>query len=294
MPEVPYSTRGLAAVDRCRPPLGLSSSDCESSTISRERRRVALAAKVAVQELTREFRQYFEIMFDKLECLAGYMQENLDSRLSRLETLFVCSPNAGPSVDDVLSEMLSKQKHSPKPSLASCINFDVFSDDECLQSTSASGTSEGHIETTFTTGVWEPLPPEAVVQREEVEEITFGHVVAPIVGAAVESCQALLCSVADGSNGEMCSNMTGKTKLNSVSINDELRVRRQVHVADERLTLIVGERYKVLELGDACARLEFLDETMVEGRRLTLSVKRDDLACFECVIKGDCTVSASK
>ena len=108
-----------------------------------------------------------------------------------------------------------------------------------------------------------------------MEETKFGHV--------IESCQGLLCSVVEGNNGKMFSNMAGKTRLNNVRINDELRVRRQLHVAEERLTLIVGERYKILDLSDACARLEFLDDTLVDDRRLTLSVKYDDLANFECV-----------
>ena len=182
MPEVPCLTRGLAASDRCRAPLGLSSSDCESSTASRERRRVALAAKVAVQELSGDIHQYFEVMFDKFESLFGYMQDNIDSRLSRLETLFVCSPNAAPSVDDVLSQMLLKRRSEPKPKPASRMNFEIFSDDECLQSTSASGTSADLKGKTPKLGVWEPLPPQTSVMSEAFVNNQFGFHVGDEVG----------------------------------------------------------------------------------------------------------------
>ena len=93
-------------------PPGLSSSVGESSTASRERRRVALAAKVAVQELSSEVREQFGALFRKLDLVAQSLQTDLMDRISRLETLTVCGSPLEPSVNEVLNEMLLKKVSS--------------------------------------------------------------------------------------------------------------------------------------------------------------------------------------
>ena len=82
---------------------------------------------------------------------------------------------------------------------------------------------------------------------------------------------------------EMLPDVEDIKKLNAVSVTDELRVMKEVHVAQEKLTIIIGERYRVLHLDDAYMKLEFLDDTMPNGASLTLSIKREDLVCFDRV-----------
>ena len=82
-------------------------SDVESTTVSRERRRVALAAK---EELSGEVRQQFGILSKKVDFITNLLHTDLVARVSRLESLVVCGPSLGPTVDEVLSEMLTKQK----------------------------------------------------------------------------------------------------------------------------------------------------------------------------------------
>ena len=77
------------------------------------------------------------------------------------------------------------------------------------------------------------------------------------------------------------SDISHVTSLKVVNIGDELRVLKEVHAADEKLTLIVGERYRVVHLDDVSVKLEFLDGAMPNGTSLTVSVEREDLGCFE-------------
>ena len=89
-----------------RPPLppGLSLSDGETSTVSRERRRVAMAAREVVGAITEHITKRFEGIENKLkiiiDAIAGH---DVLRRIDRLETLFVCTD---PSVDDVLEQVL--------------------------------------------------------------------------------------------------------------------------------------------------------------------------------------------
>ena len=94
---------------KCRPslPPGLVSSDVETATASRERRRVSLAAKAAVEEVSKVLENRFISIEKSLELLVAAVPEAFAARLARLETLVVCSPAA----DDVLEEMLSKRTH---------------------------------------------------------------------------------------------------------------------------------------------------------------------------------------
>ena len=70
------------------------------------------------------------------------------------------------------------------------------------------------------------------------------------------------------------------TKLDAISLNDELRVVKEVYAAEEKLTLIVGERYRVFHLDHASVKLEFLDYIMPNGASLTANKKPEDLVCF--------------
>jgi len=110
-------------------PPGLSSSDVESATASRERRRVALAAKVAIDELTGRINEQFEMMATKQNLIMSLLQENLIGRISRLETLSLCGSTLSPSVDEVLNEMLSKKKmaESIKHTLPEVPTFPILS-----------------------------------------------------------------------------------------------------------------------------------------------------------------------
>ena len=95
---------GLSAMAPVPSPPGLTSSDPESATVSRERRRITLAVKVAIAEISREFSSRFDSIESKLDDLLDVVPNHGESRLARLETLMVCSPSA----DEVLEQMLTK------------------------------------------------------------------------------------------------------------------------------------------------------------------------------------------
>ena len=147
-----------------RTPPGLSWSESESSTASRERRRVALAAKVAVKELSGEMCQQFDALFQKFDRLANMLQDGLGHRVSRLETLMVCSTPLRPSVDEVLSEMLFKKKEVYELDLIpvssnSCSNYEIFSDDgNGMPDSYESLASTEVVCQSILTGDWVPLP----------------------------------------------------------------------------------------------------------------------------------------
>ena len=107
-------------------PPGVSSSGPESSTISQERRRVALAARETTSALMGEFSDKFNALESKVDALlasqavASRVPHELEdtsqtivdgvcAKIDRLEALFMVSPMMGPSVDEVLN-MLWKQK----------------------------------------------------------------------------------------------------------------------------------------------------------------------------------------
>ena len=97
-----------------RPPPGLHcNSEPETATHSRERRRVALAAKTAVQELQHLLSERFITIENKLNKvmaeIARIDASEADARLSRLEALHVCT---APSVDEVVNQMLSSPNKS--------------------------------------------------------------------------------------------------------------------------------------------------------------------------------------
>lgn len=94
------------------PPPGLPASDVESATVSRERRRVASAAKVVVEELSVDVRQQFDILSKKVDFTTNFLHTDLVARVSRLESLVVCGPSLGPTVGEVPSEMLTRQKNN--------------------------------------------------------------------------------------------------------------------------------------------------------------------------------------
>ena len=79
----------------------------ETATASRERRRVTLAVKVAVEEVTRLISTRFDTIEQKLNKVLE--NESLLSRINRLEVLLVASPVLGPSVGEVLSELLRRK-----------------------------------------------------------------------------------------------------------------------------------------------------------------------------------------
>ena len=92
-------------------PPGLSDTDiAESATVSRERRRVALTATAAVNAIDSRL-SAIEVKLDMIingeSKSTGAMTPIIDQRLSRLETVLVCSPN--PTVDEVLEEMCSRR-----------------------------------------------------------------------------------------------------------------------------------------------------------------------------------------
>ena len=88
-------------------PPGLSNSEPESATASRERRRVALAAKVSVDQLAEALAIQLNTIETKLDrALNSHNCNNLEHRVARLEVLSVCSPSA----DEVLDQMFEKRK----------------------------------------------------------------------------------------------------------------------------------------------------------------------------------------
>ena len=97
-------------------PPGLAESDgSETATVSRERRRVSLAARVAAQELQHCLTQHIARLEEKLNEVLHVVRMQggppadtlsvLCHKVSRLEALMVCSPN--PSVDCVLDKLLA-------------------------------------------------------------------------------------------------------------------------------------------------------------------------------------------
>lgn len=114
--------------------LGLSNgaSDGESSTASRERRRVALAAREvsshfhdllrsqqsSILDLQAKVDQLIGIVSNALprtrECEEIKIMERLNQRVERLEILTVCSPVTDPSIDEVLHEAMLRKCVSQK------------------------------------------------------------------------------------------------------------------------------------------------------------------------------------
>ena len=98
-------------------PPGLAESDgSETATVSRERRRVSLAARVAAQELQQHcLTQHIARLEEKLNEVLHVVRMQggppadtlsvLCHKVFRLEALMVCSPN--PSVDCVLDKLLT-------------------------------------------------------------------------------------------------------------------------------------------------------------------------------------------
>jgi hypothetical protein len=99
----------LTHTARFAPP-GLAVSDSESSTVSRERRRVALAAREVAAALMFEFTNRFEALEAKMDKLFSHLtasQSLLSDRVCRLEALYACT---SPSVEEVLDETLKRAK----------------------------------------------------------------------------------------------------------------------------------------------------------------------------------------
>ena len=100
------------------PGLSLSDSSYESATKSRERRRVALAVKHAMSEMENVVVQRLQTLDYKIDKVLEFIGRSivppdagLSDRVSRLETLFVCTQ---PSVDDVLDSMFRKTETERK------------------------------------------------------------------------------------------------------------------------------------------------------------------------------------
>jgi hypothetical protein len=87
-------------------PPGLGASEPETSSVSRERRRVALAAKVTVEQLTQVLVSRLDVIESKLDRIIAFNPERSEARIARLEILSVCSP----SVDEVLEELIHKKR----------------------------------------------------------------------------------------------------------------------------------------------------------------------------------------
>ena len=87
-------------------PPGLGGSDPESATVSRERRRVALAARVTAEQVSQALVSRLTTIEYKLDQLLNQHGESLEGRVARLEVLAVCDPN----VDEVLEEMFAKRE----------------------------------------------------------------------------------------------------------------------------------------------------------------------------------------
>ena len=87
-------------------PPGLNVSEPESATVSRERRRVALAVKESVDQLSQNLMARLSTIEEKLDNSIRQHADILERRITRLEVLSVCNP----SVDEVLDEMLHKKR----------------------------------------------------------------------------------------------------------------------------------------------------------------------------------------
>ena len=76
-------------------PPGLDvSSDPQTATASGARCRVALAAKLTIEEMSKVFSARFASMEDRIDSLLAKCSQDTEHRLSRLETLTVCNPLA--------------------------------------------------------------------------------------------------------------------------------------------------------------------------------------------------------
>ena len=102
-------------------PPGLSTSDGESSTASRERRRVAVVAREVTSVLMDKFYQRMDTLDEKLDRVIASLANGpfhdelrhpLCSRVDRLETLLTIGSEMSPSVDEVLSEMLHRRTNA--------------------------------------------------------------------------------------------------------------------------------------------------------------------------------------
>ena len=99
---------------KCAAPPGLS--DGETATVSRERRRVALAARAAVEAVSEDLASKFLALESKVNHILDLLvnekvhrDEQTQERIHRLETLLVLSPAVGPSVDEVLTQMMERK-----------------------------------------------------------------------------------------------------------------------------------------------------------------------------------------
>ena len=135
----------FASQQSLRAPPGLAASDGESSTASRERRRVAVVAREVTQALICEFSHRMGALEEKLDGIMAIMTDTslqvearfpLQSRVDRLETLFAISPQMSPCVDEVLSEIISRKKEttSGEPELELSPNklecYNIFDEDD--------------------------------------------------------------------------------------------------------------------------------------------------------------------
>ena len=82
----------------CRSPPGLSNFQP-----------VTLATKVAVEALSGEMRQQFNMLLDRFNLIINLLQDDLGVRVSRLESLVLCCSSLSPSVDEVLNKMLAQK-----------------------------------------------------------------------------------------------------------------------------------------------------------------------------------------
>ena len=103
---------------KCAAPPGLS--DGETATVSRERRRVALAARAAVEAVSEDLTSNFIVLESKVNHILDLLvnekvhrDEQTQERIHRLETLLVLSPAVGPSVDEVLTQMMERKTFPP-------------------------------------------------------------------------------------------------------------------------------------------------------------------------------------
>ena len=128
-----------------RAPPGLSASDGESSTASRERRRVALAAREVTAALLYEFPIRFEALEAKMDRLISQVagvpalkqdhDVNVESRIDRLEALLMVSPILCPSVDQVLTELLARKNFATAPesevsAASTALKFDIVDSED--------------------------------------------------------------------------------------------------------------------------------------------------------------------
>ena len=106
-------------------PPGPLLSDSESSTVSRERRRVALAAKAAVEQLSCALITRFSSLEEKLDkfliLFSQYVQ--VEPRFARLEVVRVCAL----TVDEVLTGLFDAEK-PPCSSLRSRFHQNAHND----------------------------------------------------------------------------------------------------------------------------------------------------------------------